>query len=114
MTTVLRYGQSQCFRRRLAQAEPARAGPWRGCKRRGRTGRYQRARIGKAEQSEASGRNSRHCEKRSDEAIQFLPCGPGLLRSARNDDGEKVARTAWGDVKPRALERRSGGGLLLI
>jgi hypothetical protein len=27
----------------------------------------------------------RHCEKRSDEAIQTSP-QPGLLRSARNDD----------------------------
>jgi hypothetical protein len=29
----------------------------------------------------------RHCEERSDEAIQSHTCGPGLLRCARNDGG---------------------------
>jgi hypothetical protein len=32
---------------------------------------------------------SRHCEERSDEAIQLFACCPGLLRFARND-GEAV------------------------
>jgi hypothetical protein len=30
----------------------------------------------------------RHCEERSDEAIQGPRVTPGLLRFARNDDGE--------------------------
>jgi len=35
-------------------------------------------------------RNERHCEERSDEAIQTLMVGSGLLRFARNDD-----RAVW-------------------
>jgi hypothetical protein len=29
---------------------------------------------------------TRHCEERSDDAIQFFPVAPGLLRFARNDE----------------------------
>jgi glutathione S-transferase len=31
----------------------------------------------------------RHCEERSDEAIQFFACAPGLLRVARNDSVQR-------------------------
>src|SRR5262249_61801638 len=41
-------------------------------------------RVGKAPKARAHA-FSRHCEERSDEAIQGLMCCPGLLRFARND-----------------------------
>ena len=34
---------------------------------------------------------TRHCEERSDEAIQSRTRAPGLLRFARNDGGERSA-----------------------
>jgi hypothetical protein len=36
-----------------------------------------------------SGHPRRHCEKRSDEAIQISSAKAGLLRCARNDDRDK-------------------------
>jgi hypothetical protein len=38
----------------------------------------------------------RHCEERSDEAIQGPRVTPGLLRFARNDDGEAALQNAEG------------------
>ena len=37
---------------------------------------------------------ARHCEERSDEAIQGPPRRPGLLRFARNDEGGLLVRAA--------------------
>ncbi len=47
----------------------------------------------------------RHCEERSDEAIQSRVRGPGLLRFARNDDGESCV----GAVRLKLTEVRHEG-----
>ena len=49
---------------------------------------------------------SRHCEERSDEAIQGAAREPGLLRSARNDED-------WIDLLTLAPHERAAAGLFL-
>jgi hypothetical protein len=47
----------------------------------------------------------RHCEERSDEAIQFFFVAPGLLRFARNDE-KRSWETAMDDRNVRAALQR--------